>query len=322
MDRVFKSREKQGDSEGVKEGHPELHDVAIDKQAIEYIKKAREEYDIATTDQMLLRGEENYYKSMSIIIDELASNPQIMDIYKNFLDDDDDDDDKQEANADEDTIKSVFHGFVLNHILELMDFNHLVAILNYIYGKSESDMDPFERLIKTYFEERKIENTAGGTNIVAILLHDKNQIAILVFNGGWQLAESEDIKDLKPTIDNMKISLERFNRIVGFIGDFKGNFNVFRVKQMAKKRNKGARCDQSSKSEAVNILNNIIDLEEKYMDIVETYTIDNTKKYNQTMICIFQELYLRFYDHVSRNNKRWFLYPTESIINNIEKISL
>ena len=206
-----------------------------------------------------------------------------------------------------------------------MDFNHLVAILNYIYGKAESAMDPFERLIKRYFEERKIENTVGsggGTKISAILLHDKNQIAILVFNDGWRLAESEDIKDLKPAIDNMKLGLERFNQIVGFIGDFKGNFNVFRVKQMTKKRNKGARCDQSGKSEAVNILNAIIDLDEKYKDSVETYNIDNTKKYNQTMICIFQELYLRFYDHVSRDNKRWFLSPAESIINNIEKISL
>ena len=109
-------------------------------------------------------------------------------------------------------------------------------------------------------------------------------------------------------------NIEDFNNIVGYIGSFKGEFNIFKVKQFDKKRNKGARCDQTGKSDAVNLLNSMIG---------ETiYTSENTKRFNQNLICIMQEIYLRMYDLEKKNSKRWFLYPGEAMINNIEKLSL
>jgi hypothetical protein len=82
---------------------------------------------------------------------------------------------------------------------------------------------------------------------------------------------------------------------------------------MSDSRSKGSRCDQSGKSNATKLLNSIID---------ETkYTQSNTKSRNKLEFCVLQEMYLRFYDKINKDEKRWFLNPSEMIINNIEKIS-
>ena len=51
------------------------------------------------------------------------------------------------------------------------------------------------------------------------------------------------------------------------------------------------------------------------------YTPVNTKSRNKLEFCVLQEMYLRFYDKINKDEKRWFLNPSEMIINNIEKIS-
>jgi hypothetical protein len=86
------------------------------------------------------------------------------------------------------------------------------------------------------------------------------------------------------------------------------------VKQLDKKRNKGARCDQTGKSDAINILNLIIG--------ENLYTAANTKRFNQNLVCILQEIYLRIYDLERRNGLRWFLYPGEALLNDIERLSI
>ena len=83
---------------------------------------------------------------------------------------------------------------------------------------------------------------------------------------------------------------------------------------MNDKRSKGARCDQSNKADTIKTLNTIIG--------ENTYTHDNTKGRNKIEICILQEMYLRYFDKKSKNDKRWFLNPSETIINQLEKISV
>ena len=139
---------------------------------------------------------------------------------------------------------------------------------------------------------------------------------MLVYNkkfNTWEEGKSE-IKELEDEIKKLTIEKNNYNLILGFMGSFKNTLNVFKTKQMDKKRNKGARCDQSGKSDALLILNNIIGKQE--------YTIANTKKYNQIFICIIQELYLRYFNHIKKNQKVWFLKPEIAIINDIEKIQL
>ena len=76
-------------------------------------------------------------------------------------------------------------------------------------------------------------------------------------------------------------------------------YKIFKVKNMEDKRSKGARCDQAGKSETINLLNTIIG-EPKY-------TSENTKKRNKIEFCIIQEMYMRYFDKINKNNKQLFL---------------
>ena len=78
---------------------------------------------------------------------------------------------------------------------------------------------------------------------------------------------------------------------------------------MEDKRGKGARCDQSGKSDTYGIINYILD-ENKY-------TSENTKKRKKMEFCVIQELLLRFYNKMKRNDKIWFLNQQETVINSI-----
>ena len=74
---------------------------------------------------------------------------------------------------------------------------------------------------------------------------------------------------------------------------------MFKVKDMSSARNKGARCDESVKSKKIQILNEIVG-EEKY-------TKENTKGAVQSELCSLQELLLRYYTKVKKDEKIWFL---------------
>ena len=257
-----------------------------DKLASKIIKQIQDNYNLIISEQLLVRGEENYYKSISVVIQNLVDTQKIS--------------------------RELLYEFGMAHIIETLEFQEIVILLNYLYNKAASSLNEIEHKIFDYFDSRIISNKG----IRGLILQKNNEVVIVVISRDnlWNLAESEDYKDLKPKIDELSLPIEVFNKLVGFIGSFKGEFNIFRVKQMDKKRNKGARCDQSGKAEALKILNEIVG--------EPRYTAENTKKFNQHLICIYQELYLRLFDSEGRGDKRWFFYPGEALVNNIEHISI
>ena len=162
--------------------------------------------------------------------------------------------------------------------------------------------------MKEYFDKNMI--IYKNIRSLALLKDNKRQLIIQdSVNAIWKEAESEDIDDLEDTLKSMEISISILNTYIGFIGDFKNEYNIFKVKNMDDKRSKGARCDQSGKSDTLNLLNKIINNDSKY-------TIDNTKKRNKIEFCIIQELMLRHYDEIKKDNKKWFLSTSEIAINN------
>ena len=255
------------------------------KLADNILTTIQQDYNKVIDEQILIRGETDYYKSLSVIIKYLV----------------------QEKGFERD----ILYRFAIEHILESLEFSDILVLLNYVYNKSKTLLNEVEYKILEYFNSHIISGRVTG------LLLEKNGEYIFVVknkNGLWYLAESEDIKDLELDMDKLKIKIDEFNNIVGYIGSFKGEFKIFKVKQFDKKRNKGARCDQTGKSDAINLLNIIIG--------ENIYTAENTKRFNQNLICIMQEIYLRMYDFQRKNSKRWFLYPGEAMFNNIEKLSL
>ena len=196
--------------------------------------------------------------------------------------------------------------FILESIIELLSFKDTNNVLDYLFF-SQINTD-FELLVKAYYEKHLLKDK----NIIGIIIPKENTIHLLVKSDTkWVKGQQEDYVDLTNEIKNKIIKVSNINQYVGFIGDFKNEYNIFKVKNLDDKRSKGARCDQSGKLEIIKILNAILG-ENKYTNI-------NTKGRNKIEFCVIQEIVLRYFNKEKNNNKIWFLNPQESVINNIEK---
>ena len=51
------------------------------------------------------------------------------------------------------------------------------------------------------------------------------------------------------------------------------------------------------------------------------YTPENTKGRKKLEFCVIQEMLLRHFDKIKKDNKTWFFNQSAAMINNIEKIS-
>jgi len=202
----------------------------------------------------------------------------------------------------------MLYDFIIEHIIDELLFSDTINILNYLYN-DDSVLTTFENKIKSFYDVMIIKNK----NITGIMLQNegKQQLVINKVNT-WILAEPEDYTDLSSQILEMITSMNKINDIVGFMSNFRKGEIVFKVKQLTKKRNKGARCDQSGKSDTIKMLNLIVN-EEKYTSV-------NTKQINSTQICILEELLLRYYDYIEKSNMRWFLNINEATLINVEKM--
>ena len=192
--------------------------------------------------------------------------------------------------------------FLVEHLIDMMPFNEKVEILNYLYTLDVTDEKSLEGLAKEYLD-KKILKTG---DLTAIILYDMDKRKILKLDdrkNKWVEAEPEDIKDLGNIIkESFSIKVSDFNNFVGFIdADDKKKFMIFKLKNMKEKRHTGARCDQKSKSKILEIMNDI--------EGEKKYTKENTKGVTQAELCPLQELILRNYNRMKKNNKVWFLDP-------------
>jgi len=176
-----------------------------------------------------------------------------------------------------------------------------------------------ELLIKAYYDNKLLINKG----ITGILLSKKDvklkknvQTLLVLDKLKWVDGEQEDYTDLASSIKQILISISDYNLYIGFMAPLLNeDINIFKVKSMSDNRSKGARCDQTTKSNALKLLNNIIDKNIDY-----NYDDKYSKDKHKSHFCILQEMFLRYFDYTKKNNKRWFISPDEYIINNIEKI--
>jgi hypothetical protein len=267
--------------------------VSIKKNEMETIKNTgtkiiedcREKYNTSMSDiAKIKRGEDDWYSFVAVLKNTNA--------FKNMEMSDDD-----------------YKQFIVSHILDYLIFEDTKEVLTYIYFKQD-ELTDFEQEIKKYYDDLMLDNKG----IIGIILPKDNKQHLLVKGGEeWKNGQQEDYTDLVPELKKLVIPLTNYNTLVGFITMFKKDYNIFKVKNLDDKRSKGARCDQAGKSETIKLLNEIID------DTV--YSSENTKGRNKIEFCVLQEMYLRYFDKTSKNNKRWFVTPSEMIINGIEKLS-
>lgn len=275
-----KKEKEVGEKEDIDE--KEVKDEEIyDEKANELLMEMKNNYEKAILDVFIERGEDDWYKIASLVINELS---------------------KREINI------KLLHDFIIDHIVDLLVFNDKFILLNYLYSR-EDKLSEFEKKIKDFFDNRIIKNK----KLTGIILQNQgNQQLLILKNNNWFLSEPEDYIDLKEEISKKIIPIKNYNVVVGFITNFKKEYMVYKVKQLDKKRNKGARCDQSGKGDIIKLLN-MIEGESKYNN-------ENTKKYNSKYLCILQELLLRYYNYIKKDDKIWFLDSDDAILNNIEKV--
>lgn len=264
------------------------------------INEIEDNYKTATNNNIttITRGDGNWYQFAALL-----KNTQKDNLFKNSSQQDNI---KTRLNMNDNEYKE----FIISHILDYLLFDETKELLDYLYFKT-TPLTDFDKVVKKYYDNIILKDK-GIEGI--IIPKDTKPFLLVKGNDEWINGQQEDYTDLAGEIKKLIISINEYNIYVGFITMFKKEYNIFKVKNMEDKRSKGARCDQSGKSETIKLLNEIIG--------ENIYTTENTKGRNKIEFCVLQEMYLRYFNKTPKNDKRYFLTPSESVINNIEKLSV
>ena len=246
---------------------------------------------------------------------------------------------------------------IVANLLEHLSFEESMTLLNYLYHKNNDSMDivavgsvgiqpltPFERMLLNYYSQQVIHRPLVGRRALAakadaaaaaatedqgMLLFDKKNkelFALVVLRyetREWTVAEPEDERDFKLLLGKIQTEqIRSMNMLIGFVSLFKMEYLVFKVKVMSKKRDKGARCDQSGKTDAISIINTILSMNPVTQGDDYKLTTENTKQRTQKELCVFQEFLLRVFQRKSIGGRKWFFTPCEALLCDIERLHI
>jgi hypothetical protein len=258
--------------------------------------------------------------------------------------------------------KDQLYELVVANLIEHLLFDDSLELVNYLYKKNNysfrtgsgsgtaevSSVQPltsFERMLLNYYSQQVISRRLVGKRAAGaaasasasasapqdlglLLFHEKKEpaYALVVLRyetREWTTAEPEDERDFELLLGELQTShIRSMNMVVGFISFFKKEYFIFKVKVMSKKRDKGARCDQSGKTDAISTINALLSLNASTSGDEYKLTAENTKTRTQRELCVFQEFLLRTFNRTRVNGRKWFFTPCEALLCNIEKLYL
>ena len=206
--------------------------------------------------------------------------------------------------GDENISKELLKKYLIEHMVDMMEFKDYILLLNYLYNEQFDQLSPLLKTIKTYIEQNVIYK---GKSIGTII--NKNLEAVIyIFNGKeWVVGEYTDKKTFGDLIINNIIPLENIHHpTVGFISYFRNKYMAFKTKKISNIHKTGSMCDNKLANEIINELNL---LENKY-------TSQTLKKFTRPELCVLQEIKLRHFDHLHNSKERrirYFLNPVECL---------
>jgi hypothetical protein len=254
----------------------------LDVNELEIVyKNIGTKYNLATKPQKISKGEKNWYMFCHLATEFMV---------KNGFE------------------KKILIELVIEHIIDELNLADVLLLLNNL---DKPAMDDMVKHINHYLKKQIM---VGRRGIKGLLWNNTDKLTTFVQakDEPWHIAEAEDIKDLDgPVSERKNQTIAKLNTIMGFMINFKtSDYVVFKLKNITNSRDSGARCDQqSNKSKSIVMLNSI----------VESDLYSPSLNLPQREICIIQELYLRIFDRLKKNNKRWFLSPADAILTHIEK---
>ena len=196
--------------------------------------------------------------------------------------------------------KEQLNKYLIEHMCDQLTLEEDLAVLNYIFSVEEDFADD----LQGYYYYSSVTNEG----IVGQLLIDptsKEPEKLYVMKSDvWLPATYTDKNKLDSIIKKKFVKPKgAFFQIVGFMGKSKSmNGYEFKVKESDTKFI-GAVFENKLKNKMIEIINTT--LEE------DTYNKANTSSFNKNELCIIEELLLRHYDEIKKNNKRYFLNKIE-----------
>ena len=191
---------------------------------------------------------------------------------------------------------------LVEHIVDTTMYSDKLELFDYIYSIKDIKKNTFEDYAKKYIEKQIIK----VDNLIGIIVYSKEVQKIMVLHKNkWIDGKPEDYREINEAFNSKYASLTKtgLHDIVGFIAlENKQQFMTFKTIDIHTKRNTGARCDNASKDDKINILNKIVGDNDKYNK-------ENTKGIVKEELCSLQEFLLRHYNKERKNDKVWFLYP-------------
>jgi hypothetical protein len=200
--------------------------------------------------------------------------------------------------------------YVYYHYLDSMRFVDKLTLVMHIYTPGIVPKNENEIMIKSYFDEKIIENKATK----GIVLTDEDVCKIYVQSTedpkDWIEAQQSDKKKLGQFIIEKYIvpAADYKNKIIGFMHMFSRNKQVvFKVKDTTIERNTGAKLENETKGDIIKTLNKILD--------EKAYTAKNSEKIAKIGLCVITEMILR--DITKKSGKTLFFDTEKTILNNI-----
>jgi hypothetical protein len=284
------------------------------------LEQMRQNYLLASVPNKPKRGEDNWYKFCSEVMNEMETlglpRARVLDA-------------------------------LLNHICDDLRYEDKLVLLT---GVVQKDFTPDEFSAK--IKEILLKNAVSNKGVTGVYVQHKNDPQLLIRKDmQWVPAEAEDIYDLAKPIAALKTQFlpakTKLNSVVGFMANFKKEENnivfklkVFELNGVKKKRNKGARCYGKSTEMLLEILGEdmykayLALIQTKYKEIieekkknrqlhnvVESAAPDELEAINHTHACVIQEMFLRTYNLDRKGDRVWFLTPEEALLIDIENLS-
>ena len=207
--------------------------------------------------------------------------------------------------------------YFIEHMFDVIPFQEKYSILNYLYSLEEITENSFEMLAKEYFIRHSLTIRKSKKTITVLLLYDnlketENDVVVMLTKKKWDEVGLETKREILESQEatSWHIDKNELSYIIGFIGyDKKKKIYVFKTKVSSMRKGVlGARCDQAVKNIQVENLNKIIGVPELFNKV-------NTKKTSGVEICILQEIILRHYNSIRRNEKKWFISSDIALYN-------